>query len=102
MDFVVSWSPQVREDLHEIAAFIAKDSPRYASVVVEKILAAGRSLQILPRRGRVVPEVGNENCREIFIYEYRLIYVVEARDVRIVAVVHGRRLLGQVKARLSE
>ncbi len=68
MDFVVSWSPQVREDLHEIAAFIAKDSPRYASVVVDKILAAGRSLQILPRRGRTVPEVGRESCREVFIY----------------------------------
>lgn len=100
MDFAVTWSPQVREDLHEIAAFIAQDSPRYASAVIEKILAAGRSLQILPHRGRVVPEVGNENCRELFIYEYRLIYTVEGREVRIVAVIHGRRLLGAVAARV--
>jgi toxin ParE1/3/4 len=73
MDFEVTWSPQVRDDLHNIAAYIAKDSPRYASAVIEKILAAGRSLQILPWRGRVVPEISNENCRELFIYEYRLI-----------------------------
>jgi addiction module RelE/StbE family toxin len=101
MDFVVSWSPQVREDLHEIAAFIAKNSPRYASVVIEKILAAGRSLQILPWRGRVVPEMGRDNCRELFIYEYRLIYLIEAKDVQIVAVIHGRRLLGPIGARLQ-
>jgi addiction module RelE/StbE family toxin len=102
MDFVVSWSPQVREDLHEIAAFIAKDSPRYASAVVEKLLAAGRSLRILPHRGRMVPEIGNENCRELFIYEYRLIYLVEGSDVRIVAVIHGRRLPGAVASRATK
>lgn len=44
MDFVVVWSPQVRDDLHEIAAYIAKDSPRYAAAVIARILAAGRSL----------------------------------------------------------
>jgi addiction module RelE/StbE family toxin len=102
MDFIVSWSPQVREDLHDIAAFIAKDSPRYASVVVEKILAAGRSLQFLARRGRIVPETGNENCRELFIYEYRLIYVIEGQAVRIVTVIHGRRLLGAISERLPQ
>ncbi|MDQ5980538.1 MAG: hypothetical protein QG602_3515, partial [Verrucomicrobiota bacterium] len=30
MDFVVTWSPQVRDDLNDIAAYIAKGSPRYA------------------------------------------------------------------------
>ena len=102
MDFAVSWSPQVREDLHEIAAFIAKDSPRYASAVVEKILAAGRSLRFLPLRGRVVPRLGRPNWREIFVYEYRLIYVVGDQRVQIVAVIHGRRDFDAVESRVSE
>ena len=97
MDFTVIWSPQVRDDLHEIAAFIAKDSPRYASAVVSKILAAGRSLQFLPWRGRVVPELGREDHRELFIYEYRLIYRIEGQTVSILGVIHGRRLLGNTR-----
>ncbi len=97
MDFEVTWSPQVRDDLQGIAAYIAKDSPRYASAVVGKILAAGRALQILPWRGRVVPEIGRENFREVFIYEYRLLYEIDGNVVRIVAVIHGRRLLGSME-----
>jgi plasmid stabilization system protein ParE len=42
----------------------------------------------------VVPELGEENCREVFVYEYRIIYRIEGRTVRIVAVIHGRCLLG--------
>ncbi len=102
MDFEVTWSPQVRDDLHGIAAYIAKDSPRYASAVIEKILAAGCSLRILPWRGRIVPEIGNEKCREVFIYEYRLLYEIDDKAVRIIAVIHGRRLLGGIERRLVE
>ena len=102
MDFEISWSPQVREDLHGIAAYIAKDSPRYASAVIERILGVGRGLQMLPWRGRIVPEIGRENCREVFIYEYRLIYEIEGRTVRILAVIHGRRLLGGAERRSTE
>jgi toxin ParE1/3/4 len=101
MDFEVTWSPQVRDDLHGIAAYIAKDSPRYASAVIQKILAAGRSLQALPWRGRVVPEIGREKCREVFIYEYRLIYEIDGKTVRIIAVIHGRRMLGDAMERAS-
>ncbi|MDI1247282.1 MAG: type II toxin-antitoxin system RelE/ParE family toxin [Lacunisphaera sp.] len=102
MDFEVIWSPQVRDDLHGIAAYIAKDSPRYASAVIEKILAAGRGLQFLPWRGRVVREIGRENCRELFIHEYRLIYEIEGKIVRIIAVIHGRRSPGAVFERRPE
>ncbi len=94
MDFIVTWSPQVRDDLNDIAAFIAKGSPRYASAVVAKILEAGRGLTRFPRRGRIVPELEDENCREVFVYDYRVIYRIEGQTVLVVAVIHGRRLLG--------
>jgi len=100
MDFEVTWSPQVRDDLHGIAAYMAKDSPRYASAVVEEILAAGRSLVVLPWRGRVVPEIGRENWREPFIYEYRLIYEVDGKFVRVQAVIHGRRDSAAITGRM--
>lgn len=93
MDFVVTWSPQVRDDLHEIAAYIARDSPRYASAVISRIMAAGRALEFLPRKGRIVPELGFDHYREVFVHEYRLIYRIDGGTVQILAVIHGRRLL---------
>jgi len=93
MDFTITWSPQVRDDLHAIAAYIAQDSPRYAGAVINRILAAGRSLDTLPWRGRIVPELGLDDYREISVHEYRLIYRIVGRTVEIIAVIHGRRLL---------
>jgi len=41
--------------------------------------------------GRVVPEFGDENIREVFAYSYRIIYRVEGETVTIAAVAHGKR-----------
>ena len=35
MDYKIEWSPEAAEDIDEIAAYIRKDSPLYASQVVE-------------------------------------------------------------------
>lgn len=43
--------------------------------------------------GRKVPELGDTNIREIFVYSYRLIYKIDSNTVLFVAVVHGKRLL---------
>lgn len=50
-------------------------------------------LSELPRQGRVVPEVGREDVRELLVGNYRVIYRVEERVVNILTVRQGRRLL---------
>jgi plasmid stabilization system protein ParE len=47
----------------------------------------------LPRRGRVVPELGDEDIRETILGACRLVYEVEVSDhgVAILAVLHGAR-----------
>jgi toxin ParE1/3/4 len=87
----------VHDDLHEIADFVAKDSSLRASAAIGRILEAGRSLQQLPWRGRVVPELHRDDHRELFVHEYRLIYRIEDQIVQILAVIHGRRLLGRTR-----
>lgn len=89
----VTWSPQVRDDLHGIAAYIARDSPLQAAAVINRILTAGRGLETLPWRGRVVPELGLDDHREIFVHEYRLIYRIDGLTVQVLAIIHGRQLL---------
>lgn len=51
----------------------------------------GCSLNEFSERGRVVPEIGNPNIREIFIKEYRLIYRIEESRVVILGLIHGKR-----------
>jgi plasmid stabilization system protein ParE len=93
MDTRVSWSPEALDDVESIAAYIAKDSPCYASAVVQKILDVAQNLGKFPNIGPIVPEIGEPEFRERFVYSYRVIYRVTAPQVLIIAVVHGKRLL---------
>lgn len=93
MDTRVSWSPEALEDVEAIAAYIAKDSPFYASAVVQKILDTAKSLGNFPNLGPIVPEIGEPEFRERFVYSYRVIYRIADDAITIIAVIHGRRLL---------
>ncbi|MEA3363341.1 MAG: type II toxin-antitoxin system RelE/ParE family toxin [Thermodesulfobacteriota bacterium] len=53
-----------------------------------------------PLIGRVVPEIGDVEIRERFVYSYRLVYKVQAEVIIIVAVIHGKRLLENISDRL--
>jgi len=44
-----------------------------------------------PEIGRVVPEIGDANIRELFVYSYRLIYEIVPDDIKIIALIHGKR-----------
>jgi len=43
--------------------------------------------------GRKVPEFDDEATRELLVYSYRIIYVVEEEQVTVVSVIHGKQLL---------
>jgi plasmid stabilization system protein ParE len=88
----VAWSAQAVDDLDAIAAYIGRDSPVHARRVVEEFFELSDSLARNPHIGRVVPELKQPEVRECFLYSYRLIYEV-GRNVEILAVIHGRRLL---------
>lgn len=66
------------------------------------MLSASRSSGEFPLIGRTVPEIGDENTRERFIYSYRLIYRIEPNRILIVAVIHGKRLLENIADRFEE
>jgi len=50
-----------------------------------------RSLNEFYKRGRVVPEFGDPNIRELFVREYRLIYSIEENHIVLLGLVHGKR-----------
>jgi plasmid stabilization system protein ParE len=91
MGLRVIWSYAAVDDLEGAAEYLHRDSPSFSSSFVLRALEAGRSLSDFPERGRVVPELKNDNIREIFLYSYRLIYRVEKDKVSILGLIHGRR-----------
>lgn len=91
MDKKIIWTNEVYEDIESTAEYILKDSPFYASAFVEEVLLVGKSLKQLPERGRQVPEVNDNDVREVFVKKYRLIYKIKEDRVIILALIHGAR-----------
>jgi len=102
MDLELTWSPEATEDLELITEYIARDSEFYARSVVTEILSVSRNILEFPLIGRVVPEIGDENIRERFIYSYRLVYRIEQERILIIAIIHGKRLLENVRERFED
>jgi toxin ParE1/3/4 len=88
---MVKWSIPARNDLRQIYEYIAQDSPIYAKNAVRNIVEKSMNLEAFPRMGRMVPEISDQNIREIFIYAYRLIYKISPDDIEILTIIHGKR-----------
>jgi len=89
----VIWSAPAKADLRSIHDFIATDSRHYAKKVVQDLIDKTDILDRLPRIGQVVPELGDDNIRQLQLYSYRLIYEIKGEGVVVLAVVHKRREL---------
>ena len=93
MDFKIVWTLRSREDLRDIAAFIAKDNPPAALKLGELIFERTDQLERFPEFGRIVPECNQPRIREIVVKSYRIIYRVQPgqKIVEILRVWHGAR-----------
>jgi len=87
------WTPQALDDLEAICQFIARDAPRYAQIFAQRVFAAAERLQQFPLSGLVVPEIDQQNVREVLLGNYRIIYRSRGEDVEVITVYHSARLL---------
>ncbi len=85
----IHWSLTAAADLESILRYIAKDSPFYAASFVERIVQQTGSLAEFPERGRVVPEFGRIDLRELIFHNYRIIYRLVEGHIQVVSVTHG-------------
>ena len=93
MDYELIWSPQAIEDIQAIAEYIGRDSTIYAETTVEQVFQAPEKLMQFPKLGRIVPEKNDESVREIFVFQYRVIYEIVESEIHILTVVHGKRII---------
>lgn len=89
----VNWTHQALDDLDAIALFIARDAPKVANVFVEKAFELTDKLLSHPKMGRKVPEIGDDSIREVFLFGYRIIYRISGKNLDILTLHHGARLL---------
>ena len=88
---MVILSIPARVDLRQIHDYISQTSKHYAREVVQSIIGQFKSIGRFPRMGRVVPEIQDENIREILIYSYRVVYRISKNDAEIAAIIHAKR-----------
>ena len=88
---MVRWSAPARNDLRQIYDYIARDSRYYARVVIDKIVTSTEKLERFPDIVRVVPEIGDDNVKELFVYSYRILYEITPDRIEVLAIVHGKR-----------
>jgi plasmid stabilization system protein ParE len=89
----VVWTEDSEADLRRIYDQIAVDSRTAAASLVLRLVASVSRLQDFAYSGRVVPEFGRENVRELIVGSYRVIHRVGSNRVDIARVLHGARLL---------
>jgi toxin ParE1/3/4 len=92
----VVWTTRAAADLEAIADYLAESAPGYAELMIRRLLASVDRLETFPLSGRVVPEIGQEDMREVVLRSYRVVYLYDAEEdrVEILTVFHSSRQLG--------
>ena len=89
----ISWSYRARRDLLDIGDFIARDKPEAATRWVGQIIDAIERAAVFPTAGRVVPEAGRDDVREIILDHYRIVYQTRGNEIIVLTIFEGHKLL---------
>ena len=72
---------------------MAVDDPGAAARWIERLRARAELAARHPHAGRVVPEFGRGEIREVFLGTYRIVCRVLPAEIHVLTVFKGRRLL---------
>jgi len=96
------WTKRSQGDLIEIGRYIARDKKAAARRWLERLRRSARAAAKQPRAGRVVPEVGREDVREVLVGNYRIVYEIQKAEIRVLTVFEGHhRFPGSAIERLD-
>jgi plasmid stabilization system protein ParE len=87
------WTHTAIAHLLAIYEHIAQDSPIYAQRIVDRLTRRTEQIATFPQSGRVVPEYGAPDIREVIERPYRIVYRIREQQIDILAVVHSARML---------
>ncbi len=88
----IEWTERAVADLRAIDDYIARDNPAAAERWVAKLIATAEAAARLPLAGRVVPEKGRADVREVLLRTYRIVYRVREHGILVLTVFEGHHL----------
>jgi toxin ParE1/3/4 len=97
--YKVHWTSIALTDMREIIQHVSEDDVGKADALLDRLDRVAESLETLPFRGRIVPELaktGKRGYREIIMAPWRIIYQIRGDDVYLSAVLDGRRNLNEI------
>ena len=71
----VEWTDTALRHLDAIHGYIAQNSPAYAKRMVDRLTRRSQQIAESPLSGRMVPEYGTSQIREVVEGAYRIIYI---------------------------
>jgi len=89
----VAWTELSVEKLEEIADYISIDNQASAKNWVINIRKSVVKLNDFPELGRVVPEIGRKDIRELVEGNYRIIYKRKENEIIILTIRNFSQLL---------
>jgi len=89
----IIWSPLAIDRASEISEYIAQDKPSTAEKWINTVFLKIKQLKSSPEIGRVVPEIRNDQFRDLIYGNYRIIYHIEKTQISIFTIRHGKQIL---------
>lgn len=84
-------TPVARQSINDAAAYLRNYSPDAAKRFRKRVQARTESLTRNPQLGRIVPEYGVQQVRELIDGDYRIWYRLYDDRIEVLAVLHGAR-----------
>lgn len=90
----ITFAESAVADLEDILAWYDdQEVPHIGQKLVTEILVDVGQLSLYPEMGRIVPEFGQSNLRELIHSPFRIVYRHDMTKIRIVRIWRSERLL---------
>jgi toxin ParE1/3/4 len=96
MAFQITWAPSARWDLMDLKDYISLDSPEIARRFISSLFDAVEHLADFPLSGRIVPELRDEQIREVIKRPCRIVYRVHQNTIEIIRIWHSARGIPEI------
>jgi toxin ParE1/3/4 len=90
----ITFAASAVKDLGALRSWYAdQQAPAVGEKLLREIISQVEKLTAFPESGRIVPEFGIANLREIIYSPFRIIYRLDENKVRVVRIWRSERLL---------
>jgi plasmid stabilization system protein ParE len=89
----IIWSPRAKKRTKEYGEYIAQDNIEAAEKWVAEIIEKVERIIEFPEQGRIVPEDGRANVREIFYKSHRIVYRITSKNILVLTIRHVKQLI---------